>query len=152
MKIEDELPGAMGAYVSEVMFCSIDRSPSQVRHLNASVRPGEVVEGEPCLWSFMAEHVDHNHTDVHLKFYDFCSHLSMAPSGTRSKLWHWCSCALTRPRYERSDRSQANHVGQRSPHPEGTWPNTAHHVDTFKGFDADAGRQILGENAIQFYD
>ena len=42
--------------------------------------------------------------------------------------------------------------GSDFPHPEGTWPNTAQYfVDTFKGFDADAGRQILGENAIQFY-
>ena len=42
--------------------------------------------------------------------------------------------------------------GSDFPHPEGTWPNTAqYYVDTFKGFDADAGRQILGENAIQFY-
>ena len=42
--------------------------------------------------------------------------------------------------------------GSDFPHPEGTWPNTAqYYQDTFKGFDIDAGRQILGGNAIAFY-
>ena len=41
--------------------------------------------------------------------------------------------------------------GSDFPHPEGTWPNTAqYYVDTFKGFDADAGSsRSLGENAIR---
>jgi predicted TIM-barrel fold metal-dependent hydrolase len=42
--------------------------------------------------------------------------------------------------------------GSDFPHPEGTWPNTAqYYLDTFKGFDAEAGRKILGGNAIDFY-
>ena len=61
-------------------------------------------------------------------------------------------CTSTRPRYEDQIGLKQIMWGSDFPHPEGTWPNTAqYYVDTFKGFDADAGRQILGENAIQFY-
>ena len=42
--------------------------------------------------------------------------------------------------------------GSDYPHPEGTWPNTADYFkSTFSGFPEEDGRQILGENAIQFY-
>ena len=42
--------------------------------------------------------------------------------------------------------------GSDFPHPEGTWPNTAeYYKQTFADFPEDAGRKILGENAINFY-
>ncbi len=156
----DELPGAMGAYVSEVMFWLyrpltfmlwggvFERFP----RLKAMVVEGGTMFMVPS-WLML---LDHNYTDVQFsaKLGDFRSHLSMAPSEYFAR-----NCGIGASCVPRRDLDMKDQIGLEQimwgsdfPHPEGTWPNTAqYYLDTFKGFDADAGRKILGGNAIEFY-
>ena len=156
----DLLPGAMGAYVSEVMWWLY-------RPLTFMIWGG-VFERFPRLKTMIVEGgtlfmlppwlrlLDHNYEDVQFsaKLGDFRSHLSMAPSQYFQR-----NCGIGASCVPRRDLDLREAIGtdlimwgSDYPHPEGTWPHTAEYYrETFAGFPEDAGRKILGENAIQFY-
>ncbi len=156
----DQLPGAMGVYVSEVMWWLY-------RPLSFMIWGG-VFERFPKLKTMIVEGgtmfmlptwlrlLDHNYTDVQFsaKLGDFRSHLSMKPSEYFARnIGIGASCV------PRSDLAVREALGVEKimwgsdfPHPEGTWPNTAQYMkDTFSDFPEADGRKILGDNAIEFY-
>jgi len=157
----DQLPGAMGAYVSEVMWWLY-------RPLTFMIWGG-VFERFPRLKTMIVEGgtlfmlppwlrlLDHNYEDVQFsaKLGDFRSHLSMSPSEYFQR-----NCGIGASCVPRRDLDLREAIGTELimwgsdfPHPEGTWPNTAqYYKDTFAGFPEEAGRRILGENAIEFYN
>ena len=156
----DNLPGAMGAFVSEVMWWLyrpmtfliwggvFERFPK----LKAMVVEGGTLFMVPG-WLRL---LDHNYHDVQFsaKLGDFRSHLSMSPSEYFAR-----NCGIGASCVPRRDLELSDAIGLKSimwgsdfPHPEGTWPNTASYFkDTFSGFPEDKGRLILGENAVDFY-
>jgi predicted TIM-barrel fold metal-dependent hydrolase len=100
--------------------------------------------------------LDHNYHDVQFsaKLGDFRSHLSMSPSDYFRR-----NVAIGQSCMPRSDAEMRHEIGLGQlmwgsdyPHPEGSWPHTAPHLQkTFSGLpDADIAA-ILGENAIRFY-
>jgi predicted TIM-barrel fold metal-dependent hydrolase len=156
----DEYPGAMGIYVSEVMWWLY-------RPLTFMIWGG-VFEKFPKLKTVITEGgttwmlpswlrmLDHNYTDVHhsAKLGDFRSHLSMKPSDYfRRNIGVGASC-IPRADVEVRDLVGVDKMmwGSDFPHPEGTWPRTAEILDeVFTGFPADDVAAILGRNALSFY-
>ena len=156
----DSLPGAMGIYVSEVMWWLY-------RPLTFMIWGG-VFERFPRLKAMIVEGgtmfmlppwlrlLDHNYTDVQFsaKLGDFRSHLSMKPSDYFRR-----NCGIGASCVPRSDLDLRNLIGTELimwgsdfPHPEGTWPNTEqYYKDTFSNFPEEDGRKILGGNAMDFY-
>ena len=156
----EQLPGAMGIYVSEVMWWLY-------RPLTFMIWGG-VFERYPQLKTAMVEGgtmfmlpswlrlLDHNYTDVQFsaKLGDFRSHLSMAPSDYYKR-----NIAIGASCVPRRDLDMRQEVGLEQimwgsdyPHPEGTWPHTADYLKrTFADFPEADGRKILGDNAIAFY-
>jgi predicted TIM-barrel fold metal-dependent hydrolase len=156
----EQLPGAMGIYVSEVMWWLY-------RPLTFMIWGG-VYERYPRLKTALVEGgtmfmlpswlrlLDHNYTDVQFsaKLGDFRSHLSMAPSDYYKR-----NIAIGASCVPRRDLDMRQEVGLEQimwgsdyPHPEGTWPHTADYLkQTFADFPEADGRKILGDNAIAFY-
>lgn len=156
----DDLPGAMGVYVSEVMWWLY-------RPLTFMIWGG-VFERFPKLKVVMTEGgtafmlppwlrlLDHNYTDIQFsaKLGDFRSHLSMAPTEYFAR-----NIAIGASCVPRQDIELHSVLGEDKlmwgsdyPHPEGTWPNTAQYFkDTFSGLSETVGRKILGENAVEWY-
>lgn len=156
----EELPGAMGIYVSEVMWWLY-------RPLTFMIWGG-VFERYPKLKAVMTEGgtvfmlppwlrlLDHNYTDIQFsaKLGDFRSHLSMAPSEYFARnIAVGASCVPRRDIELRSVLGVDKMMwGSDYPHPEGTWPNTANYFrETFAGLPEEDGRKILGENAVAWY-
>ena len=153
-------PGAMGIYVSEVMWWLY-------RPLTFMIWGG-VFEKFPRLRAVMTEGgttwmipswlrmLDHNYTDVHhsAKLGDFRSHLSMKPTDYfRRNINIGASCI---PRTDVEMRHQVGidkmMWGSDFPHPEGTWPKTHSVLDeVFTGFPEEEVAAILGGNAVAFY-
>ena len=156
----DDFPGAMGIYVSEVMWWLY-------RPLTFMIWGG-VFEQYPKLKTVITEGgttwmlpswlrmLDHNSTDVHhsAKLGDFRSHLSMKPSDYfRRNIGVGASC-IPRADVEMRELVGVDKMmwGSDYPHPEGTWPKTGEILDeVFTGFPADDVAAILGRNAINFY-
>ena len=156
----DSLPGAMGIYVSEVMWWLY-------RPLTFMIWGG-VFERFPRLKTMIVEGgtmfmlpswlhlLDHNYTDVQFsaKLGNFRSHLAMKPSEYFAR-----NCGIGASCVPRSDIDLRDQIGTERimwgsdfPHPEGTWPNTRqYYMDTFSGIPEGDGRKILGENAVRFY-
>ena len=156
----DSLPGAMGIYVSEVMWWLY-------RPLTFMIWGG-VFERFPQLKTMIVEGgtmfmlpswlrlLDHNYTDVQFsaKLGNFRSHLTMKPSEYFAR-----NCGIGASCVPRSDIDLRDQIGTEKimwgsdfPHPEGTWPNTRqYYEDTFSGIPEEDGRKILGENAVRFY-
>jgi predicted TIM-barrel fold metal-dependent hydrolase len=156
----EQLPGAMGIYVSEVMWWLY-------RPLTFMIWGG-VYERYPQLKTAMVEGgtmfmlpswlrlLDHNYTDVQFsaKLGDFRSHLSMAPSEYyKRNIAIGASCVPRRDLDMRQEIGLEQIMwGSDYPHPEGTWPHTADYLkQTFADFPEADGRKILGDNAIAFY-
>ncbi len=156
----EDRPGAMGIYVSEVMWWLY-------RPLSFMIWGG-VFELFPKLKTVITEGgttwmlpqwlrmLDHNYTDVHhsAKLGDFRSHLSMQPSDYFARnIGVGASCI---PRADVEARAELGVEkmmwGSDYPHPEGTWPKTQSILDeVFKGFPEADVRAILGENAVNWY-
>jgi len=156
----EQLPGAMGIYVSEVMWWLY-------RPLTYMIWGG-VFERYPSLKVVMTEGgtifmlppwlrlLDHNYTDVQFssKLGDFRSHLSMKPSEYFNRNINIGASCIPRADVEmRASIGVENMMwGSDYPHPEGTWPNTGeYYTDVFSGIPEADGRKILGENAIDWY-
>ena len=156
----EELPGAMGIYVSEVMWWLY-------RPLTFMIWGG-VFERFPALKAVITEGgttwmipqwlrmLDHHYTDTHhsAKLGDFRSHLSMKPSDYFARnIGVGASCI---PRVDVEQRANIGvdkmMWGSDYPHPEGTWPITEKILDeVFSGFPAEDTAAILGGNAVNFY-
>jgi predicted TIM-barrel fold metal-dependent hydrolase len=148
-----QLPGAMGVYVSEVMWWLY-------RPLTFMIWGG-VFERYPKLKVVMTEGgtifmlppwlrlLDHNYTDVQFsaKLGDFRSHLSMKPSEYFNRNINVGASCIPRADIELRGLIGVENMmwGSDYPHPEGTWPNTGqYHKDVFTGIPEDDGRKILG--------
>jgi len=156
----EDRPGAMGIYVSEVMWWLY-------RPLTFMIWGG-VFERFPRLKAVMTEGgttwmlpswlrmLDHNYTDVHhsAKLGDFRSHLSMSPSEYFARNIGVGASCIPRCDVEVREELGVDKMmwGSDYPHPEGTWPQTESILDqVFKGFPEADVRAILGENAVKFY-
>ncbi len=156
----EDRPGAMGIYVSEVMWWLY-------RPLTFMIWGG-VFERHPKLKTVITEGgttwmlpqwlrmLDHNYTDVHhsAKLGDFRSHLSMKPSDYFARNIGVGASCIPRCDVEAREELGVDKMmwGSDYPHPEGTWPKTESILDeVFKGFPEADVRAILGENAVKFY-
>lgn len=153
-------PGAMGVFVSEVMWWTYRPLTfliwGGVFERYPKLKVGVAEAGTAWMLPSYLRLIDHNYHDVHFsaKLGDFYSHLSMAPSEYfRRNVGIGASCM------PRADVDVRHEVGLHQlmwgsdyPHPEGTWPNTREQMqEVFSGLpDADIAA-ILGENAIRFY-
>ncbi len=159
--VEDKeaMPGAMGIFVSEVMWWL--------------ARPftyliwGGVFERYPRLKAVMTEGgiftlphwlevLDHAYNDAEysLKMGNFRSHLSMAPSDYFARNIAIGASCIGRTDLGLRDRIGVERLmwGSDYPHPEGTWPHTQeYYTKTFSGIPEGDGRKILGENAIDWF-
>lgn len=158
---KENFPGAMGVFVSEVMWWTF-------RPMNFMLWGG-VFERFPKLkvafteagTAWMIPHylrmLDHNYHDVMFsaKLGDFTSHLTMAPSDYfRRNIGIGTSC-MPRADAEVRESIGLNQMmwGSDYPHPEGTWPKTAEQLfGTFHDLPENDVAAMLGENAIRFYD
>ena len=156
----EQRPGAMGIYVSEVMWWLY-------RPLTYMIWGG-VFEKFPRLKAVMTEGgtifmlppwlrlLDHNYTDVQFsaKLGDFRSHLSMSPSEYFARNVSVGASCIPRADLAYKDILGVDKMmwGSDYPHPEGTWPQTQqYYKDVFSGIAEDEGRKILGGNAIDWY-
>lgn len=156
----DNKPGAMGIYVSEVLWWLyrpltfmiwggvFERFPN----LRATLTEGGTTWMIPA-WLRM---LDHHYTDTHhsAKLGDFRSHLSMKPSEYFQRNIGIGASCIPRKDIEERDRIGVSKMmwGSDYPHPEGTWPNTATFLqENFSGFPKADVRAILGGNALEWY-
>ena len=155
-----DLPGAMGIYVSEVMWWLyrpltfmiwggvFERFP----RLKAMIVEGGTMFMLPT-WLRLMD-FQFNEGNISAKLGDFRSHLSMQPSGYfQRNVGIGASCVL-RPDLDGRDDIGTEKImwGSDFPHPEGSWPNTGQYFkDNFGNFPEADGRRILGENAVEFY-
>ena len=155
-----QYPGAVGVYVSEVFFRTyrpvvamlwggvFERYPK----LKCSITE----TGQGWLVPPMFRMLDHMYYDQQFsaKMGDFRSHLSMSPVDYFRR-----NCAIGASCMPRSDADMRHEIGMPQmmwgsdyPHPEGTWPFTVEQmVETFKGLPDDDIADMLGRNAIEFY-
>lgn len=156
----EDLPGAMGIYVSEVMWWLY-------RPLTFMIWGG-VFERYPRLKVVMTEGgttfmlppwlrlLDHNYFDIQFsaKLGDFRSHLSMSPTEYfQRNIAIGASCVPRRDIDAREALGTDKLMwGSDYPHPEGTWPHTREYYrEVFAGIPETDGRKILGENAVNWY-
>ena len=157
---QEDHPGAVGCYVSEVFFWTyrplthmlwggvFERFPK----LKASVTE----TGQGWLLPPILRMWDHQFEDNEFseKLGDYRSHLSMSPTDYFKR-----NCAIGASCMPRSDAEMRHEIGMGQimwgsdyPHPEGTWPHTPDSViKTFKGLPQDDIATMLGTNAIEFY-
>lgn len=157
----DDRPGAMGLYVSEVMWWLyrplafmiwggvFERFPK----LKACLTEG----GTNWMLEYWLRMLDfHASTGPEsAKLGDYTGHLSMKPSEYFMRnIGVGASCA------RRADLEVCSFLGKDKlmwgsdyPHPEGTWPNTEDSLmKNFRGLPEEDIRKILGENALRWYE
>jgi predicted TIM-barrel fold metal-dependent hydrolase len=155
-----QLPGAMGIYVSEVMWWLyrpltfmiwggvFERFPK----LKAMIVEGGTMFMLPP-WLRLMD-FQYNEGEISAKLGDFKSHLSMAPSDYFKRNVGIGASCVRRADIEARDEIGLDSImwGSDFPHPEGTWPNTVNYYkETFAGIPEEDGRKILGTNAVEFY-
>ena len=156
----DELPGAMGIYISEVMWWLyrpltfmiwggvFERFP----RLKAMVVEGGTMFMFPTWLKLMD--FQYNEGEISAKLGNYRGHLSMKPSKYFAR-----NCGIGASCVRRADIENRHQIGLEQimwgsdfPHPEGTWPHTSRYLqETFSGIPEEDGRKILGGNAVQFY-
>jgi len=154
-----ELPGAVGIYISEVVWWC-------VRPLTFLIWGG-VFERFPGLKVAITEStsiwvpeylalMDFRYSENHFtaKLGDYRSHLSLAPSEYfRRSVFLGASCMPRREVELRREIGLGNLMwGSDYPHPEGTWPETrAQLVESFRGVPEAELEALLGGNAARVY-
>lgn len=156
---KEDLLGAMGIYVSEVMWWLarpltfmiwggvFERYP----RLRAVITEGGVFTLPP--WLRVMDHA-FNDAQYSAKLGDFRSHLSISPSEYFARnVAVGASCVPKKDLELRHVLGEDKMMwGSDFPHPEGTWPQTRDYLqDTFSGIPETVGRKILGENAVNWY-
>jgi predicted TIM-barrel fold metal-dependent hydrolase len=156
-----DYPGAMGIYVSEVMWWTYRPMTFMIW--------GGVFEKFPKLrvaftetgtsWAIptFLRLLNHHFTDTEfsMKLGDFRSHLSMSPSEYFKRNIALGASCMPRADAEARDQIGVDRLmwGSDYPHPEGTWPNTVPQMmGTFSDMPESDIAAILGENAIHFYN
>ena len=154
-----ELPGAMGIFVTEVVWWSTRPLSFLIwggafeRHPNLKL----AITESTTVW--VPEYLtllDQRYEETHFsaKLGDYRSHLSMKPSEYFAK--HVALGASCMPRREAELRADigmdAIMWGSDYPHPEGSWPYTADQMTTtFTDLPEDDIAAMLGGNAVRFY-
>jgi predicted TIM-barrel fold metal-dependent hydrolase len=154
-----ERPGAMGIYISEVVWWSM-------RSLSFLIWGG-VLERHPRLKVAITESttvwvpeylalLDQRYSETHYaaKLGDYRSHLSMKPSEYFARHIALGASCMPRAEAEARHRIGIDQVmwGSDYPHPEGSWPFTRQQmIDSFGGLPADEIGAMLGGNAARFY-
>ncbi len=154
-----ELPGAMGIYISEVVWWC-------VRPLTFLIWGG-VFERFPRLRVAITEGtsiwvpeyltlMDFRYSESHFaaKLGDYRSHLSLRPSDYfRRNVFLGASCMPRREVEQRHAIGLGNLMwGSDYPHPEGTWPETRRQlIENFRGIPAGERAAILSGNAARVY-
>lgn len=160
MEEQDERPGAVGVYVSEVFFWTyrplIFMLWGGVFEHYPKLRASVTETGQGWLLPPLLRMLDHHYHDTHFsaKLGDYRSHLSMSPVEYFRR-----NCAVGASCMPRADAEIRHEMGMDQimwgsdyPHPEGTWPNTAPQMlETFRGLPEDDIAAMLGGNAIAFY-
>jgi predicted TIM-barrel fold metal-dependent hydrolase len=153
------LPGAMGIYISEVVWWS-------ARPLTFLLWGGiferfsklkVAVTESTAIW--VPEYLkllDQRYSETHYsqKLGDYRSHLSMAPSEYFARnVMIGASCMPRREAELRHDIGVGNIMwGSDYPHPEGSWPHTREQLsETFGGLPPAEIIAMLGGNAARFY-
>lgn len=156
----DELPGAMGIYISEVMWWLyrpltfmiwggvFERFPK----LKAMVVEGGTMFMFPT-WLRLMD-FQYNEGEISAKLGNYRGHLSIQPSDYFKR-----NCGIGASCVRRADIENRHEIGLEQimwgsdyPHPEGTWPHTQKYFsETFTGIPEEDGRKILGGNAVDFY-
>jgi predicted TIM-barrel fold metal-dependent hydrolase len=156
---QENLPGAVGAYVSEVCWWVARPVTFMIwggafeRYPRLKVA---VTEGTSIWVPEYLRLLDHRYEVTHYaqKLGDFRSHLSMRPSEYfRRNVRLGASCM---PRREAELRHETGVEcimwGTDYPHPEGSWPYTRDQMlGTFHGLPEDEVAAMLGGNAVEFY-
>lgn len=155
-----ELPGAMGIYVSEVMWWLyrpltfmiwggvFERFP----RLKAMVVEGGTMFMFPS-WLRLLD-FQYSEGEISAKLGNFKGHLSMSPSEYFGRNVGIGASCVRRTDIDMRDEIGLDSImwGSDFPHPEGSWPNTARYFEeNFSGLPEQDGRKILGDNAIEFY-
>ena len=155
----DELPGAMGIYVSEVMWWLY-------RPLTFMIWGG-VFERFPKLKTMIVEGgtmfmlppwlrlMDFHYTEgqISAKLGNFRSICLSSPVSTLRAISVSAPPVCCAPTWICANEIGLEKMmwGSDFPHPEGSWPNTAQYLkDNFSDFPEQDGRKILGENAVNF--
>ena len=154
-----ELPGAMGIYISEVVFYC-------VRPLTFLIWGG-VLERHPRLRIAVTEGTSiwvpeylalldfrYAETPYSAKLGDYRSHLKLKPSEYfRRNVFIGASCMPRREAELRGAIGVGNLMwGSDYPHPEGSWPHTREQMqDTFRGLPDAEIEAMLGGNAARVY-
>ena len=155
----EQLPGAMGVYVSEVVWFVARPMTFLIwggvfeRYPKLRVAITEATCGwAPEMLKLLDLRYEHSMEDQ--KLGDYRSHLSMKPSDYFRR-----NVALGASCIRRSELEKRHEIGIETimwgtdyPHPEGSWPNTHNElVEVFKGLPEDDIAAMLGGNAARFY-
>jgi predicted TIM-barrel fold metal-dependent hydrolase len=154
-----ELPGAMGIYISEVVWFN-------VRPLTFMLWGGAferfprlrvaITEGTSIWVPEYLALLDQRYSETHYaaKLGDYRSHLSLKPSEYFARnVALGASCMPRREAEQRFAIGLPNIMwGSDFPHPEGTWPTTRQQLrETFHGLPEPEIAAMLGGNAVRFY-
>ena len=152
-------PGAMGIYVSEVVWWNVrpltfmlwggafERFP----RLRVAITEGTTIWAPEYL-----RLLDQRYGETHYshKLGDYRSHLSLRPSEYFARnVALGASCMPRREADLRHETGVANIMwGSDYPHPEGSWPHThEQRIETFRGLPEAEIEAMLGGNAVRFY-
>jgi predicted TIM-barrel fold metal-dependent hydrolase len=153
-------PGAMGIYVSEVVWWN-------VRPLTFMIWGGAferfprlkvaIVEGTTVWVPEYLRLLDQRYDETHYsaKLGDYRSHLKSKPSEYFARnVFLGASCMPRREAELRYETGVANIMwGSDYPHPEGSWPVTREQmIETFRGLPEPEVAAMLGGNAARVYD
>ncbi len=152
-------PGAMGIYVSEVVWWNVrpltfmlwggafERFP----RLRVAITEGTTIWAPEYL-RLLDQRYDETHYSQ--KLGDYRSHLSLRPSEYFARnVALGASCMPRREAELRHETGVANIMwGSDYPHPEGSWPHThEQRIETFQGLPEAEIEAMLGGNAVRFY-
>jgi predicted TIM-barrel fold metal-dependent hydrolase len=152
-------PGAMGIYVSEVVWWNVrpltfmlwggafERFP----RLRVAITEGTTIWAPEYL-RLLDQRYDETHYSQ--KLGDYRSHLSLRPSEYFARnVALGASCMPRREAELRHETGVANIMwGSDYPHPEGSWPHThEQRIETFRGLPEAEIEAMLGGNAVRFY-
>jgi len=158
---DDGYVGAMGAFVTEVYWWTWRPLTFMiwggVFETFPKLKVSVVETGVGWMLPPYLQLIDHHYTNAEFaaKLGDFTSHLSKLPSEYFSDNVAIGASCVTRGEVEIRHEMGLRQImwGSDYPHPEGTWPHTRDKLlESFKGFPETEIADMLGENAIRFYD